>query len=588
MRSLKCAVIVGANVLVATSTWGATFFVDPAGSGTNGLSWPNAFPTVNAAIAAAGANDEIRISQGVFKPTATTTRTISFDINKTIIIRGGYAGLANPGNPDARDIDTYVTILSGDIGTASVTSDNSLHVVKFSSTSSTVTNTLLEGVTVKLGSADTGTPERGGGIWIDANVSPTIRNCKIIDNHADEAGGGIYCADSSNAAIRNTLIQNNSSTYGGGVFTGTDSDVKILNCVVHDNAATSLGGGIRADDADSLAVVSCTISGNSSVHDGGGISIQGPSGLNVDMRVVNCLIIDNEVTNNPGYGGGIAFTKGIGGVINCTFDGNSATKGGAYYQFNTANPNESALENCILWDNGDEEARTDNGTLTIRYCDIDGGIGAVVAGAGASVNDAGNNINANPQYLNPGAGDYRLYAGSPCRHTGVDGAVPADVNDVNENANLAEDTPDRLLDTRIVCHVDMGAFEWRHGCLLGDVNNDGFINTDDLIIIITTWGICVAPQPLMGCYGDIYPPCGDGYINTDDLIQVVGGWGECPGEESLMGGGMGGGGDEEEGHASQAIQACVNAANESGLEGQAYLALLRECLCEHGLIKCDE
>lgn len=56
----------------------------------------------------------------------------------------------------------------------------------------------------------------------------------------------------------------------------------------------------------------------------------------------------------------------------------------------------------------------------------------------------------------------------------------------------------------------------------GDVTNNGTVNTDDLIEIITQWGPCA------GCSGDVAPCGGNGFINTDDLIAVITTWGSCP------------------------------------------------------------
>src|SRR5262249_23667843 len=63
---------------------------------------------------------EIRVAQGVYKPDqseanpdGTNDRTTSFYL-PPIPILGGFAGLGNP-DPDLRDIDTYPTVLSGDL-----------------------------------------------------------------------------------------------------------------------------------------------------------------------------------------------------------------------------------------------------------------------------------------------------------------------------------------------------------------------------------------------------------------------------------------------------------------------------------------
>lgn len=48
------------------------------------------------------------------------------------------------------------------------------------------------------------------------------------------------------------------------------------------------------------------------------------------------------------------------------------------------------------------------------------------------------------------------------------------------------------------------------------------VDTDDLILLIGSWGACG------GCPADIAPPGGDGFVNTDDLLLIIGAWGPCP------------------------------------------------------------
>jgi hypothetical protein len=68
------------------------------------------------------------VAAGTYRPTATTDRTISFQLKNGVQILGGYAGSTAP-DPDARDIVAYAPILSGDIGAAGNKNDNSYHVL---------------------------------------------------------------------------------------------------------------------------------------------------------------------------------------------------------------------------------------------------------------------------------------------------------------------------------------------------------------------------------------------------------------------------------------------------------------------------
>jgi hypothetical protein len=52
----------------------------------------------------------------------------------------------------------------------------------------------------------------------------------------------------------------------------------------------------------------------------------------------------------------------------------------------------------------------------------------------------------------------------------------------------------------------------------GDVDNDGFVNFNDLIQVLASWGVC--PD----CPEDINA---SGTVDFDDLLSLLSFWGEC-------------------------------------------------------------
>jgi hypothetical protein len=50
-----------------------------------------------------------------------------------------------------------------------------------------------------------------------------------------------------------------------------------------------------------------------------------------------------------------------------------------------------------------------------------------------------------------------------------------------------------------------------------DITGDGFINTDDLLVVVSTWGTNGA--------GDVDD---NGTVDSDDLLIVIAAWGTCP------------------------------------------------------------
>ena len=54
---------------------------------------------------------------------------------------------------------------------------------------------------------------------------------------------------------------------------------------------------------------------------------------------------------------------------------------------------------------------------------------------------------------------------------------------------------------------------------VGDVSDDGVVNTTDLLLVLGNWGDCD------GCAADVD---GDGTVDTIDLLLLLGAWGPCP------------------------------------------------------------
>ena len=54
-----------------------------------------------------------------------------------------------------------------------------------------------------------------------------------------------------------------------------------------------------------------------------------------------------------------------------------------------------------------------------------------------------------------------------------------------------------------------------------DLNDDRFVNGDDLGVLLGAWGACGAG----GCPADLNA---DGFVNGDDLGVLLGAWGACP------------------------------------------------------------
>jgi len=108
----------------------------------------------------------------------------------------------------------------------------------------------------------------------------------------------------------------------------------------------------------------------------------------------NGTLVQNILVGNQGGKGGAIYVgySGSPTLVNCTFQGNSATHGGALYVLDGS----PTLRNCILWGDAPYEVYVSSGSVTASYCDVEGGW----PGTG--------NIDADPCFADPNNGDYHL------------------------------------------------------------------------------------------------------------------------------------------------------------------------------------
>ncbi len=218
----------------------------------------------------------------------------------------------------------------------------------------------------------------GGGIACRSS-SPTISANTIAQNGTYFGGGGIRC-DSSSPLISGNVISNNWSSdgYGGGICC-TFSDPIISNNVIRDNEMIQCG------------------------EKGGGIYCRDSSPL-----IANNIITGNS--GNYGSGGGIFCQDSAATMINNTVCGNTTLRegGGICCSGGTA-----AIVNTILRDNAagsDPQVHGDG--VSVTFCNVEGGW----PGQG--------NIDADPLFVDPLAGDFHLTFDSPCRNRGDNNAIP--------------------------------------------------------------------------------------------------------------------------------------------------------------------
>lgn len=316
----------------------ARMYVDSnsAFSGT-GLSWTSPKQRLEEALAAAnstGCVSEIWVANGTYFPTfnsGTGARDSSFFITRNgVKVYGGFAGTET--TLGARNIATNVTKLSGDIGTAVDSVDNSYHVVAFiappSGTADIDNTTTLDGFTVTQGYSinGTGTFTRGGQTYTRTNGGGI---------HVNGKGAGVAC----NPAVANCIITRNRAVQGAGFFGDATSAGEVeptfTGCTISLNRVTSEGGGgkiLGSGGAASagLSMTGTTVTGNEAVANAGGIMVDAASPATANATITNCTLTGNRQTATASGTGGALWVQGAVAGSALSITGGSISNNTAY------------------------------------------------------------------------------------------------------------------------------------------------------------------------------------------------------------------------------------------------------------------
>ena len=373
-RFLRTIPLVLIIAVLCPFAYGKVIYVDDDATGANdGESWDDAYIHLQDALAYAQTAEkpvEIRVAQGTYKPDlgigiTPGDREATFQLINDVTLTGGYAGLGQPEtDPNARDIELYETILSGDLGDdedgrpvhvpwhAHNRTDNSYHVVtatNVNETSEMADFTIVGGNAAPAvgGNFDyEDRRRRGGGMYME-NASPKLTNCTFRTNTALH-GAAIYslssnpvltqCSFTQNSAIvtsEDSRIASGTASMGGAMYNAS-SNPKLTDCNFFSNSAifedgghithitTRVGGGMY-NDQSSPHLLNCTFSGNSALDSGGGM-------MNVDSNptIVHCTFTENAAVGQ-GRGGGMYNVGSDPVIYESVFRENSGNIGAGMY-----------------------------------------------------------------------------------------------------------------------------------------------------------------------------------------------------------------------------------------------------------------
>ncbi|HTN38441.1 MAG TPA: choice-of-anchor Q domain-containing protein [Arachidicoccus sp.] len=257
MRKLLLSVLFTAGLGLLQAQSSVIRYVKAGGSGT-GQSWLSPSGDLQEMINLSSPKDQIWVAAGTYKPIriaeslgeiSFNNRRNSFVLKKDVKIYGGFAGGELTLAERNLKLTANASILSGDLGTPGVNSDNSYHVVI---SADEVGTAELNGFKICDGSA---TPIGGGAVSINGKTiykvhgggiynigsSPILTDLIICGNEAMNAGGGIYNRPNATPVVTNVVVSGNKAPQGAGISIEDGTTAMVLTNVT---VGGNLGVGI--------------------------------------------------------------------------------------------------------------------------------------------------------------------------------------------------------------------------------------------------------------------------------------------------------------------------------------------------------
>ena len=408
--------------LLATTLVVLHRFALPARAGTLDVCATCTYATIQTALDHAGSNDTINVAAGTYAEHIV--------INKSVTLIGGWLGA-----PPFTSRTPGASIIDG---------SNTDRVVYISGSISPV----IDGFTIRHGNASHSTAARGRGSGIYViTASLTLQNNQIVDNSSNDAeafGGGIavYSGSvviSNNVIARNVVTANTPDVGGAGLFVFDTSSLIVSNTFDSNRSFGHGGGAFIYNPQSHPATVQHNLFLNNhalGVRNGGGLLAEGIGGgfMVIDSNRFFSNTSDNsvlgvdsigdfQVTNNllkyNANGGIWVYATNLGVVAHNVILQNSGIYGGIrlgqvgsvpYVYNNIVMSNGTGLEVVSdvlgLWDYNLVRGNTDYDY--IRGTPL----------AGTPLAPGPHDLNADPKFVNPAAGDYHLQLTSPAINRG--------------------------------------------------------------------------------------------------------------------------------------------------------------------------
>jgi hypothetical protein len=285
-----------------------------ATAGTNnGTSWTNAYTDLQSALNAGcfAPNTEIWVAADTYKPTATTDRTIAFNVPSNVKIYGGFAGTETaltqrPANILGGGANT--TILSGNIGAVGSNTDNSHNIIKMIGNSTT----LVDGFTIEEANTPSVSSAKGA-VTATTGGGGNLSNCLIRTNSGNSFAALHYSGGAVGSITKSVFYNNTSTSSAVGIDANTNTTMS--NVVFANNTTTNDAADLHLLN-NTASLTNCTFYGSTGGTSAVKVSVSGAS-----PTLTNCIVwaaspnafeVSNGTTltttycdvKNPATGGG--------------------------------------------------------------------------------------------------------------------------------------------------------------------------------------------------------------------------------------------------------------------------------------------